>query len=44
MPTVGIDQESPKNIELEINNERQDCKIGMVCSVVLMEGGGNEGD
>jgi hypothetical protein len=27
---VGINQEVPWNIDLEINNERKDCKIGTV--------------
>jgi hypothetical protein len=26
--TVGTHRETPLNIDLEINNERQDCKIG----------------
>jgi hypothetical protein len=27
------------NIDLEINNEKQDCKIGTVCGEVLVGGG-----
>jgi hypothetical protein len=29
--TVGIHRETPLNINLNINNERQDCKIGTIC-------------
>jgi hypothetical protein len=28
---VGIHQETPWNIDLEINHEIQDCEIGTVC-------------
>jgi hypothetical protein len=35
---VGIHQETPLNIDLEINNEKQDCKIGTVAGGYLWEG------
>jgi hypothetical protein len=31
MPAVETHRETPLNINLNINNERQDCKIGIVC-------------
>jgi hypothetical protein len=39
--TAGIYWETPLNIHLDINNERQDCKIGTVCGggQVLVGGG-----
>jgi hypothetical protein len=40
--TVGIHQEPPLNIGLNINNERQGCKIGTVWGRVLVCGGVNE--
>jgi hypothetical protein len=40
---VGILQETPLNIDFGINNERQDCKIGTVCRVVLVGGGSVNG-
>jgi hypothetical protein len=43
--TVGIHWEIPLNIDLNISNKRQDCKIGTVCGGVLMGGRRvNEGD
>jgi hypothetical protein len=41
-PTAGIHRETPSNINLNINNERQDCNIGIVWGV-LVAGGVNEG-
>jgi hypothetical protein len=36
---VGIHQDAPFNINLNINNEKQNCKIGTVCGGVLVRGG-----
>jgi hypothetical protein len=33
---MEIHREIPLNINLEINNERQDCKIGFVCVCVCV--------
>jgi hypothetical protein len=44
-PQHGIHQETPLNINLNINIKRQDCKIGTVCVQVLVGGGKvKEGD
>jgi hypothetical protein len=42
---VGTHRDTPLNTDLNINDERQDCKIGTVCvcvcvCVVLVGGGG----
>jgi hypothetical protein len=44
--TAGIHRQILLNIDLDINNERQDCKKGSVCGGGLLVGGGraNEGD
>jgi hypothetical protein len=43
--TAGIHRETPLNISLNINNERQDCKIDTVHGRVFVPGGGvNVGD
>jgi hypothetical protein len=39
---VGIHWDTPLNINLNINNEKQDCKISTVCGRVLV-GRGSEG-
>jgi hypothetical protein len=36
----GIHRETPLNIDLNINNKRQDCKTGTVCGGGLAEGEG----
>jgi hypothetical protein len=41
---VGIHRETPLNIGLNINNERQDCKIGSVCVWEGISRRVNEGD
>jgi hypothetical protein len=35
---AGTHEETPLNIDLNINNERQDCKIGAVCVCVYLWG------
>jgi hypothetical protein len=35
---VGIHQETPLNIDLNISNERQECKIDTVCGDVFLGG------
>jgi hypothetical protein len=37
---VGIHRETPLNINLNVNNERQDCKIGIACEWDSASGGG----
>jgi hypothetical protein len=48
MPTAGMHGEAPLNIDLGINNERQDCTTGSVAGEVLVRGwrvnGGDEGE
>jgi hypothetical protein len=42
MLKAGIHREAPLDINLDINSERQDCKIGTVCveEEYLLEGEG----
>jgi hypothetical protein len=45
--TARIHWETPLNIDLDINNKRQDCKIDAMCGGgegTCMRGRGNEGD
>jgi hypothetical protein len=37
---VGIHGENSLNIDLEMNNKRQDCKAGTLCGIYLWEGEG----
>jgi hypothetical protein len=37
---VEIHRETPSNINLNINNERKDCKIGIVCVAGVTNGRG----
>jgi hypothetical protein len=41
--TAETHREIPLNIDLEINNEKQDCKIGTVCVGTCGGGKMNEG-
>jgi hypothetical protein len=41
---VRIHRETPLNIDLNINNERQSCKIGTVRGVLVRRGTVNKGD
>jgi hypothetical protein len=41
---MGIHRETPLNINLNINNERQDCDIGIVWGGTSGKGRVNEGD
>jgi hypothetical protein len=42
---MGIHLETPLNINLNINNEKQGCKVGTVCGGVLVgRGRVKEGD